>query len=249
MKADFLIAKEELAGIGILRVCTDFYSEPKQRGSVFFVKSPATHDKTASLAIYPSTNRFCDFANCNYSGDIIGFVAYVRGLNQWEALKELRVFYNLTDCRQQDREELHRRIKLQQEKDRQIRERCEAFHRALYGEIGRLKQWEDILTLALEKRLYAPYSELWEYCVREKQKAAYKLDILSGADIRTYPRLKRHRECMASDRPQWILDCLAILQESGVFAATESEMGELMAQRNFELTRKPGQERRCTLEW
>ena len=92
MKLDFALAKKELSRIGILRVSKDFYTEPKRKGSVFFVKSPATHDRTASLAIYPNTNRFCDFANGNLSGDCISFVAYVRGCNNWQALKELQAY-------------------------------------------------------------------------------------------------------------------------------------------------------------
>lgn len=69
MKSDFALAKEELSQIGIKRVAADFYQEPRRKGSCYFVKSPATHDKTASLAIYPNSNRFCDFANGNLSGD------------------------------------------------------------------------------------------------------------------------------------------------------------------------------------
>lgn len=69
MKSDFALAKEKLSQIGIKRVAADFYQEPRRKGSCYFVKSPATHDKTASLAIYPNSNRFCDFANGNLSGD------------------------------------------------------------------------------------------------------------------------------------------------------------------------------------
>ena len=41
MKSDFVFAKEELSRIGIKRVAADFYAEPKRKGSVYFVKSPA----------------------------------------------------------------------------------------------------------------------------------------------------------------------------------------------------------------
>ena len=110
MKSDFVFAKEDLSRIGIKRVAADFYAEPKRKGSVYFVKSPATHDKTASLALYPNLNRFTDFANGNYSGDCISFVAYVRGCNNWEALQTLKEFYGLTDSREQEKEEIRRRI-------------------------------------------------------------------------------------------------------------------------------------------
>ena len=85
MKSDFITIKQQLPGI--VRVVSDFYQTPRKKGSVFFVKSPATHDKTASLALYPSSNRFCDFANGNHSGDIIGFISYVKGVNNWDNIK------------------------------------------------------------------------------------------------------------------------------------------------------------------
>lgn len=249
MKSDFMLAKEELGRIGIIRVAADFYSEPKRKGSVFFVKSPVTHDKTASLALYPNTNRFCDFANGGASGDCISFVAYVRGCNQWEALKELRGFYGLTDSREQDRQEAQRRIQLQQEQEHKREERKQAFYMALYDEIDRLKSWVAIYKTAIEKRLYESFSDLWTYCMEELQKIDYRLDILCAADCKTYPRLKAHSENLSSDRFQWLLDCLGILQESGAFTATESEIKEITAQRDFELTRQPGAERRCGVEW
>ena len=106
-----------------------------------FVKSPATHDKTASLALYPNSNRFTDFSNGNYSGDCIAFVAYVKGCNQWQALKELQAFYGLTDTREKDRQEAQRRIQLQQEQERRKEERRQAFYRALWTQIDDLKRW------------------------------------------------------------------------------------------------------------
>ncbi len=137
MKSDFMIIKQQLPGI--VRVVSDFYAEPKRKGSVFYVKSPATHDRTASLAIYPSSNRFCDFANGNLSGDCIAFVAYIKNINQWQALKELQVYYGLTDAREQEKEEARQRIQLQQEQERRKAERKQAFYAALWGEIDRLK--------------------------------------------------------------------------------------------------------------
>lgn len=34
MKSDFVLAKEELSRIGIVRICRDFYIEPKRRGRI-----------------------------------------------------------------------------------------------------------------------------------------------------------------------------------------------------------------------
>lgn len=250
MKSDFTLAKEELSQIGIVRVSRDFYTEPRRKGSCYFVKSPATHDKTASLALYPNSNRFTDFSNSNYSGDCIAFVAYVKGCNQWQALKELQAFYGLTDTREKDRQEAQRRIQLQQEQERRKEERRQAFYRALWTQIDDLKRWAVIYSIAIEKRLFEPFSDTWAYCVNELQKTEYRLDILCEADCEAYPRMKAYHEYLPSNRYQWLLDCLAVLAEYGVFEATADEIKEITTQRDFELTRQPGRAvRRCKVEW
>ena len=250
MKSDFTLAKEELSQIGIVRVSRDFYTEPRRKGSCYFVKSPATHDKTASLAIYPNSNRFCDFANGNLSGDCIAFVAYVKGCNQWQALKELQAFYELTDSREADRQEAQRRIELQQLEERRKEERKQAFYRALWTQIDDLKRWAVIYSTAIEKAVFEPFSDGWCYCVNELQKTEYWLDILCAADCREYARLKPYHENLPSDHYKWLLDCLAVLAEYGAFKATADEIKEITTQRDFELTRQPGGAvRRCKVEW
>ena len=250
MKSDFTLAKEELSQIGIVRVSRDFYTEPRRKGSCYFVKSPATHDKTASLAIYPNSNRFCDFANGNLSGDCISFVAYIKNINQWQALKELQAYYGLTDTREADRQVAQRHIQLQQQEERRKEERRQAFYQALWAQIDNLKRWAVIYGTAIEKRLYEPFSDTWAYCVSELQKTEYRLDILCAADCKAYPRMKAYHEDLPSDRYQWLLDCLAVLQECGAFTATPKELKEIKAQAAFEVQRKPrAAVRRCKIEW
>ena len=250
MKSDFTLAKEELSQIGIVRVSRDFYTEPRRKGSCYFVKSPATHDKTASLALYPNSNRFTDFSNSNYSGDCIAFVAYVKGCNQWQALKELQAYYGLTDSREADRQEAQRRILLQQQEERRKEERRQAFYAALWAQIDDLKQWEHIYRTSIEKTVFEPFSDTWAYCVNELQKTEYKLDILCAADCQEYMRLKPFHENLPSDRYKWLLDCLAVLAEGGAFTATEEELKEIRAQAAFEVQRKLGTAvRRCKIEW
>lgn len=249
MKSDFKIAKEELRKIGIVRVSKDFYTEPKRKGTVFFVRSPAGTDRTASLALFPNSNRFTDFSNANYSGDIIGFISYIKGVNNWQALKELQAYYGLTDAREQEKEEARRRIQLQQEQERKKAERRQAFYRALWAQIDDLKRWEGIYRTSIEKAVFEPFSDTWAYCVDELQKTEYRLDILCAADCREYMRLKPYHENLSSDRYKWLLDVLAVLAECGAFTATEEELREIKAQAVFEVQRKPGAERRCGIEW
>ena len=248
MKKDFVVAKEELDIIGIVKISQDFYLKPEKRGSCYFVRSPVTHDKTASLALYPNTNRFCDFANGNLSGDCISFVAYVRGCNNWHALKALQTYYGLMDAKEQDREKVRRRIELQKHEEHRRKERKQAFYMALWGEIERLKRWAVIYSTAIEKAVFEPFSESFACCVGELQKVNYKLDILTAADMNTYRRMK-YSDVLVSDRPQWLLDVLMILSECGAFQATEDEISEIKAQRDFELTREVGEQRRCKIDW
>ena len=90
---------------------------------------------------------------------------------------------------------------------------------------------------------------MWGYCIRERERAERKLDILCAVDCREYPRLKAYSENLPSDRFQWLLDCLAVLAECGAFQATREELKEIQAQAAFELWREPGAERRCSIEW
>lgn len=99
-------------------------------------------------------------------------------MNNWEALQTLKDFYGLADSREQEKEEIRRHIELQQQEERRREERKQAFYAALSGEIDRLKRWEDICKLAIEKAVFEPFSDTWAYCVNELQKTEYRLDIL-----------------------------------------------------------------------
>lgn len=213
MKEDFLRVKQELSNIGIVRVASDFYMTPKRKGARMFVKSPANHDSDWSLCLF-ANNTFKDFSD-GRAGDVIGFLAYVRGCSQWEALRELQSFYGLSDSREQDKQEARRRIELQKQEERRREERRQAFYRALWGEIDRLKHWTEIYSLALEKGVFEPFSDLWAYCVNELQKEEYRLDILCGIGY------------AKDDNVEWLSDVLKIMEESGAFRATEKELKQI----------------------
>lgn len=200
-----------------------------------FIHSPFKEERTASCKIYP--HSFYDFSS-GTGGDCIRFVSLVLGVNNWEACQYLIQAFSLpislsggTDRR----EEIERR---QRERQRQ-EERKQEFRAALLGEIDSLKRWADIYRIAIEKRLYEPLSDMWGYCINELQKTEYKLDILCTADQDTYRRMKPDVAAgLSSDRPQWLLDTLAILAEDGTFHATQSELTEIQAQRDFELLKR-----------
>lgn len=104
-------------------------------------------------------------------------------------------------------------------------------------------------TLALEKRLYEPFSDMWCFIMDELQRTKCKLDILCGSDQHSYRFMKRGSK-YSSDRPKWLLDTMLILSECGAFEATQNELAEIRAQRNYQLTGQPGGAvRRCDVEW
>ena len=180
---------------------------------------------------------------------MIRFTAAILNINNWEACQYLVQAFSLpislsggTDRR----EEIERRKRERQRQE----ERKQEFKAALSGEIDSLQRWSAIYRTAIEKRLYEPFSDMWGYCINEPQKAEYKLDILCAADQGTYRRMKPDAAAgLSSDRPQWLLDTLAILAEDGAFQATQSELTEIQTQRNFELSRQPGKDRICAISW
>lgn len=145
MREDFQTIKEQLPGI--CKIASDFYQRPKKRGTCYFIKSPVSHDKTWSLCLYPASNTFCDFAGGNRCGDSISLISYIRGVDNWQALKILRDFYGLTDSKEQDRQEARRKIQLQQEWEKKKLRRKRAFRAALFARIDDLKQWEEFIPL------------------------------------------------------------------------------------------------------
>ena len=212
-----------------------------------FILSPFRKEKTASCKLY--RNSYYDFSTAA-GGDLIRFTAAILNINNWEACQYLVQAFSLpislsgsTDRR----EEIERR---QRERQRQ-EERKQEFKAALSGEIDSLKRWTDIYRSAIEKQLYEPFSDMWGYCINELQKAEYKLDILCAAEQEAYRRMKPDAAAgLSSDRPQWLLDLLEILAENGAFQATQRELAEIQAQRDFELLeRQPRKDRICGIPW
>lgn len=221
-----------------MRQVAEHFSYPVNRSG--FILSPFGKEKTASCKLY--RNSYYDFSAAA-GGDLIKFTATILNINNWEACQYLIQAFSLPISLSggaDRREEIERR---QRERERQ-EERKEEFRTALSGEIDSLKRWADIYRTAIEKRLYEPFSDMWGYCINELQKAEYKLDILCIADQGAYRRMKPDVAAgLSSDRPQWLLDVLAILAEDGAFQATKEEIAKIEKQRDFELCRQPGERR------
>lgn len=201
-----------------------------------FILSPFGNEKTPSCKLY--RNSYYDFSTAA-GGDLIQFTAALTGSNNWQACQYLVEAFSLPYSLSggiDNREQIRRR---EQEKQKQ-QERQQEFKACLLRKIDELKCWEDIYKVALEKKLYEPFSDMWCYCMDELQKTGYKLDILCGSDQSMYRRMKPDSAAgLSSDRPQWLLDVLSILGEDGNFKATREEILKIEKQRDFELFREP----------
>ena len=211
-----------------------------------FILSLFAQEKTASCKLY--RNSYYDFSTTS-GGDIIKFTAAILNINNWEACRYLIQAFSLPISLSGGADRQEEIARRQRERQRQ-EERRQEFKAALLNEISNLKCWADIYKSAIEKRLYEPFSDMRGYCINELQKAEYKLDVLCAADQGAYHRMKPDTTAgLSSDRPQWLLDTLAILAEDGIFQATQSELREIQAQKNFELSRLPGKDRICNITW
>lgn len=145
--------------------------EPNRAG---FIKSPFQDERTASCKLYERS--FYDFS-ANEGGDLIRFTAAVFGLNNWQAACYLVDAFSLpysVSGFKDNREQIKKR---QQERARQ-QEKEQRFKDAWIKEVDRLKRWEHIFTLVIEKQVFPPMSDLWAYAVMELQKVSYRLDVL-----------------------------------------------------------------------
>lgn len=145
--------------------------EPNRAG---FIKSPFQDEKTASCKLYECS--FYDFST-NVGGDLIKFTALVLGTNNWEACEYLIQAFSLpialsdgTDHREE--------IEQRQREQKRHQEKEWRFKGAWLQEVDRLKKWERIFTLAIEKQVFPPMSDLWAYSMKELQKTSYRLDVL-----------------------------------------------------------------------
>lgn len=145
--------------------------EPNRTG---FILSPFAEEKTASCKLY--RNSFYDFST-NVGGDLIKFTAAVLGLNNWQAacylVEAFSLPYSVSGAKD-NREQIKKRE--QERKREQGKE--ERFKAAWLQEVEELKRWERIFTLAVEKQVFPPLSDLWSYVVKELQKVSYRLDVL-----------------------------------------------------------------------
>lgn len=220
--------------INIRQICIDLYMQPNLHN---FVMTP-DGEKTPSLRLYPATDSFYDFSS-GTGGDSIRLLSYVRHISDHEAAELLCDYYHL-DIKQQDDDTI-RRIRQERERKALIKAaRNREFHDALFDLIGELKNQIEKYTEMLKNPKIRPLDSLWCYLIEERQAAEYKLDILC-ASPELYPRMKKPNAetGLFSDRPEWLLDTLQLLESAGRFIATESEIQQIRRQISIEARQEP----------
>ena len=242
MSKVFRQIKESLT---IRQIVEHFGYNPNRTG---FIHSPVNQERTPSCKLYYRTNTFYDFSS-NTGGDGIKFAAAVLGVDNWQACQYLVEVFSLSFSVSGS---IDNRAEIEQREAEQKRQqqREQEFKAAWRKEVELLKWWEGICKKTLEEKRFPPFSESQASLVAELQKVSYKLDVLCAVNQKDYQRLKPEAQRgFSSDRPQWLLDILLILKEDGLFAATQEELEEIQAQREFERNRKPGVDRKFRITW
>lgn len=205
------------------------------------------NEKTPSIRIYEDTRSFYDFGR-TVGGDCIKLYSHIKKCNQWTAVQEIRELYNIG--KEPNKEDVREKIQRQKMERKRKQQREQEFKMAWRKEVEFLKWWEEVCKQALKERRFPPFSESQASLVAELQKVSYKLDVLCAVNQKDYQRLKPEAQRgFSSDRPQWLLDILLILKEDGLFAATQEELEEIQAQREFERNRTPGVDRKFRITW
>lgn len=219
MNKIFRQVKERL---DIRQVVEYFGYNPDKAG---FVYSPFNQERTPSCKLYYRTNTFYDFSS-NIGGDVISFAAAVLEVDNWRACQYLVEAFSLSFSLSGSTDN---QVEIEQRETEQRRQqqREQELKAAWRKEVEFLKQREEIYKRALKEKRFPPFSESQVFLVAELQQISYKLDILCASDQATYRRLKPKIERgLSSDRPEWLLDILSILEEDNICIATQEELEE-----------------------
>lgn len=136
-------------------------------------------ERTASIKIYSKSQSFYDFGR-GTGGDAIRLWAYIRQVDAWTALNEIKALYGFTD--KPNKVNIRQKIR-QQEQDRQAAKRAEEKRKEQWrNKVNSLKAELTIYENLLASEHIPPLSWVWCECKNQKQLAEYQLDALCGVD-------------------------------------------------------------------
>ena len=168
MKEDFELVKEKSQ---IEEMAQYLLGEPV-RNMYYYPE-----EKTPSIKIYPKTQSFYDFGRGS-GGDCICLWAYIRQVDAWTALNEIKILYGISDS--PDKKNIRACIQ-QQEQERQAIKRAEEKQKEQWRKkVDSLKAELTIYENLLESEHIPPLSWVWCECKNRSQLLNYKLDVLCG---------------------------------------------------------------------
>lgn len=132
-------------------------------------------ERTPSVKIYNQTNTFYDYGR-GIGGDCIRLWAYIRHVDNWTALKEIKALYGLSY--ELDRENIKQCI-WQQEKEREAARQAENERKVAWrNEVDFWKKISESCDMIIRRS--AEFSDEWCWAINQRQLAAYRLDDLCG---------------------------------------------------------------------
>lgn len=131
-------------------------------------------ERTASIKIYLQTQSFYDFGR-GTGGDAIRLWSYIRYVDNWTAMQEIKCLYGLES---EPDKNIKERIR-QQEKTREAVKRAEMERKATWrDEVDFWKKVSESCGNIIQKS--EPFSDKWCWAINEKQTADYRLGSLCG---------------------------------------------------------------------
>lgn len=168
MKADFELVKQKIR----IEDIANYLLGEDVRGMYKFPQ-----ERTASIKIYSKTQSFFDYGR-GTGGDAICLWAYIRQVDAWTALNEIKTLYGFTD--KPNKVNIRQKIR-QQEQDRQAAKRAEEKRKEQWrNKVNSLKAELTIYENLLASEHIPPLSWVWCECKNQKQIVEYRLDWLCG---------------------------------------------------------------------
>ncbi|KAI4442158.1 hypothetical protein FMM80_18035 [Schaedlerella arabinosiphila] len=133
-------------------------------------------EKTPSVKLYLETQSFFDFGRA-CGGDVFDLWMHVRHCDVLEALRSIQVLYGIPD---EPTGTIQRNIIIEQKRRQETRKKNERDQRLWREKVSRLHDQIRVCESLLRSGHVPPMSDVWCFCVEQKQLAEYGLDALCG---------------------------------------------------------------------
>lgn len=137
-------------------------------------------ERTPSVKVYSATKTFYDYGRA-VGGDLVDLWAHVRQCSLSEALQGIKGLYGIKNEFAETDFEMIRKQKEARELAKQEKERNKERNQRLWRErVERLHEQIRVCDTLLNSDHIPPFSDIWCFCIEQKQLAEYDLDVLCG---------------------------------------------------------------------